>query len=54
MKTRRIVAIFCTVLGTCALARAQTTGIGPSFNPGAGGNIFAMVAQPDGKILVSG
>ena len=51
-RQRRIVAVVCAVLGTCAVARAQSAVDG--FDPGANGNVFATVVQPDGKILVGG
>ena len=49
---RLSIAVVCAVLGTCTAARAQSAEDG--FDPGANGSIYAMVVQPDGKVLVGG
>jgi uncharacterized delta-60 repeat protein len=47
-----LVTLVCAVLGTCAIARAQSAVDG--FNPGADNYVFAVAVQPDGKVLVGG
>ena len=46
------IAFILTILGVAATSSGQTVLDG--FNPGANGQVSAVVAQPDGKILVGG
>ena len=50
----RLVRSVCTVLATGALALAQSPSAADGFDPDVDGNVYAVVTQPDGKLVVAG
>lgn len=44
----------CTVLAASALALAQSPSATDGFDPDVNGNVFTVVTQPDGRLIIAG
>ncbi|MBE2214177.1 MAG: delta-60 repeat domain-containing protein [Opitutaceae bacterium] len=51
---RSIATLAILVTAVVTGSRAQSTGYGDGFDPNSNANIYAMVRQPDGKVIVGG
>lgn len=51
---RSIASVAILVAALATSGRAQSTGYGDGFDPNTDSNVYAMIRQPDGKVIVGG